>query len=121
MNQGCCRGKDVSASAQQSFWQAAFDGLQEAVWLVDAGTRTIIFANQRAAQLVGLLRAALAGALVERLAATPKTTVSGPRVPEGLAHGIHSMSSVLRDDGQLVPVERKVVPFHTEGQTSCCW
>ncbi len=105
----------MSAGAQQSLWQAAFDGLQEAVWLVDAGTRTIVFANQRAAQLVGLPRAALAGAPVERLAATPEDHCFWSESAEELARGIHSMSSVLRDDGQLVPVERKVVPFHTEG------
>ena len=30
---------------------------------------------------------------------------------EAMALGIHSMTSLLRADGQLVPVERRVAPF----------
>lgn len=105
----------MSCGAQESLWQAAFDGLQEAVWLVDACARTIVFANQRAAQLVGLPRAALIGVPVERLAATPEDQCFWSDTEEVLTQGIHSMTSLLRGDGQLVPVERKVVPFRAEG------
>ena len=92
-------------------WRAAFDALQEAVWVIDAQTCHILFANLSAARMVGLERADFVGLPVLQWAVTPEDQVFWSDTPEALAQGIHSFSSVLRADGALVPVERRVVPF----------
>lgn len=92
-------------------WCAAFDALQEAVWVVDAHTQKILFANLSAAQLADLPRAAFVGMPVLQLAVTPEDQVFWSDTPALLAQGMHSFSSVLRADGMLVPVERRVAPF----------
>jgi len=101
----------VTGQMQDTLWQAIFDGLQEAIWLVDARTRCILFANRSAARLVGLQRDELVGMPVLRLAATPEDQCFWEDSEEVLARGIDSMTSLLRADGQLVPVERRVAPF----------
>ena len=63
---------NVNVRSQDVLWQATFDGLQEAIWLVDARTRSILFANLSAATLVGMAREELTGLPVQRLAATPQ-------------------------------------------------
>ena len=45
----------------ECLWRAAFDALQEAVWVVDAKKRHIIFANLSAARMVGCARADIVG------------------------------------------------------------
>ena len=92
-------------------WRAAFDALQEAIWVIDAQTCHILFANLSAARMVGLERADFVGLPVLQWAVTPEDQVFWSDTPEALAQGIHSFSSVLRADGALVPVERRVVPF----------
>ncbi len=102
---------NLNVRAQDVLWQATFDGLQEAIWLVDARTRSILFANLSAATLVGMAREELVGLPVQRLAATPQDQCFWADSEEAMAMGIHSMTSLLRADGQLVPVERRVAPF----------
>jgi len=102
---------NAGSRSQDVLWQATFDGLQEAVWLVDARTRLILFANLGAAALVGMEREALLGLPVQRLAATPQDECFWAEAEEVMAQGIHSLTSLLRADGQLVPVDRKVVAF----------
>lgn len=102
---------NVNARSQDVLWQATFDGLQEAIWLVDARTRSILFANLSAASLVGMAREELTGLPVQRLAATPQDQCFWADSEEAMAMGIHSMTSLLRADGELVPVERQVAPF----------
>ncbi|HAU57649.1 MAG TPA: diguanylate cyclase, partial [Comamonadaceae bacterium] len=102
---------NVNVRSQDVLWQATFDGLQEAIWLVDARTRSILFANLSAATLVGMAREELTGLPVQRLAATPQDQCFWADSEEAMALGIHSMTSLLRADGQLVPVERRVAPF----------
>jgi diguanylate cyclase (GGDEF)-like protein/PAS domain S-box-containing protein len=96
---------------QEVVWRAAFDDLQEAVWVVDAHTRNILFANLSAAHIVGLPRTAFAETPVLQWAVTPEDQVFWSDTKEALAQGIHSFSSVLRADGVLVPVERRVTQF----------
>lgn len=92
-------------------WNSAFDDLQEAVWLVDAAARSIVFANPSAGKLLGLPREQLQGAEVERFAATPQDQVFWADTRRVVADGIESMTVVLRADGELVPVMRRVTPF----------
>ena len=101
----------VPLHEHERMWCAAFDALQEGVWVVDAQTRNILFANLSAARMVGLARANLVGLPVLQLAVTLEDQVFWSDTPEALAQGIHSFSSVLCIDGALVPVERRVAPF----------
>ncbi|WP_371736308.1 EAL domain-containing protein [Acidovorax sp. SRB_14] len=101
----------MSATARDALWQSAFDGLQEAVWVVDVPSRTLLFANLSAARLVGMPRGDLKGISVMRLAATPEDQCFWAEPSHVLAQGIHSFSSLLRADGALVSVERKVGAF----------
>jgi diguanylate cyclase (GGDEF)-like protein/PAS domain S-box-containing protein len=91
--------------------QATFDNLQEGVWVVDASSRTIVFSNLVAARLVGMARETLVGVSVERFAATPQDQCFWSGETQDLAGGIESQTSLLRADGQLVLVERRVAPF----------
>jgi diguanylate cyclase (GGDEF)-like protein/PAS domain S-box-containing protein len=92
-------------------WYRAFDDLQEAVWVVDADARSIAFANLSAARLLGLPREQLLGAAVERFAATPQDQAFWADTRLVVANGIESLSAVLRADGELVPVMRRVTPL----------
>jgi len=92
-------------------WYSAFDDLQEAVWVVDADARSIAFANLSAARLLGLPREQLLGAAVERFAATPQDQAFWADTRLVVADGIESLSAVLRADGELVPVMRRVTPL----------
>jgi diguanylate cyclase (GGDEF)-like protein/PAS domain S-box-containing protein len=95
----------VSDSQQPYAW---LDGLQEAVWLVDEGSRRILFANEAAQQLAGMPLDAMAGAPVLDLAATPQDQAFWGEPAYVVADGIHSHTSLLRSDGTLVPVDRRV-------------
>ncbi len=88
---------------------AAFDGLQEGVWLVDLRQRTILFSNAVAAALVGLDPAQLVGQPVLRFAATPQDQCFWADGAEVLAQGAQCQTQLLRGDGTLVPVEQRVV------------
>lgn len=103
--------------AESSGW---LDGLQEAVWLVDETTLCILQANAAAQRLVGASLAQMCGAPVLSLAATPQDQVFWGQPLATVAQGIHSYSHVLRVDGTLLPVERKVsrVPWGACGNTA---
>ena len=102
-------------SPQSCAW---LDGLQEAVWVVEPHTLLILHANRAAEHLSGWPSAAMVGASVLSLAATPQDQVFWSQPSQVLADGIHSYSSVLRRDGTLVPVNRCVTraPWGTEAR-----
>ncbi len=87
---------------------AWLDGLLEAVWLVDEGSLVILHANESAQRLTGLPLAAMVGMPVFTLAATPQDQAFWGEPADVVAAGIHSHTSLLRADGVLVPVERRV-------------
>lgn len=92
-------------------WRAAFDELQEAVWVVDASARHIVFANPSAAKLLGVPLEQVQGAAVEQFASTPQDQLFWSDTRQVVADGIESMTVVLRADGELVPVLRRVTPL----------
>lgn len=96
------------------------DGLQEAVWLVEETSLTIVRANVAAQRLMGLPAQAMVGASVLSLASTPQDHAFWAEPVQTLARGIHSHTSVLRSDGTLVPVNRRVirVPWDGPGGTA---
>ena len=85
------------------------DGLQEAVWLVDEGSLHILYANAAAQALSGLPASAMVGASVLSLAATPQDHAFWAEPATVIAQGIHSHTLLLRADGSLLPVDRRVV------------
>ncbi|MGP1628634.1 MAG: sensor domain-containing protein [Giesbergeria sp.] len=92
-------------------WHGAFDDLQEAVWVVDAAARNIVFANPSAGKLLGLPHEQLQGAEVARFAATPQDQVFWADTRQVVANGIESVTVVLRADGELIPVMRRATPL----------
>ncbi|MFN7154304.1 MAG: EAL domain-containing protein [Acidovorax sp.] len=98
---------------------AWLDGLQEAVWLVDEGSLIILHANDAAQRLAGLPLSTMVGAPVFSLAATPQDQAYWSEPADVVAAGIHSHTSLLRADGVLVPVDRRVtrVPHGAEADT----
>lgn len=84
------------------------DGLQEAVWLVDEVRLVILYANTAAQRLSGLTAAAMIGEPVISLAATPQDQAFWGEPASVVADGIHSHTLLLRADGTLLPVDRRV-------------
>ena len=84
------------------------DGLLEAVWLVDGHSLRILLANKAAERLAGMPANDMVGKPVTCLAATPQDHAFWAEPVATLADGIRSHTSVLRPDGLLVPVDRRV-------------
>ncbi|WP_367065583.1 EAL domain-containing protein [Oryzisolibacter sp. LB2S] len=99
----------MSNAGGQPF-EAIWNGLSLAAWLVDATTLQILQANDAAGQLVGRRSADMRGMLVLELAATPEDQIFWSQSGADIAAGIHSHSWVrnLRS-GALVPVDRRVI------------
>ncbi|GKS74054.1 EAL domain-containing protein [Acidovorax sp. SUPP950] len=94
---------------QGSVWRAVFDGLLEAVWLVEPEGLTVRFANQSAAALLGRSPETMEGAdAVELLACTPEDLYFWAQGRDALMRGIQSHSGLLGGDGQFIPVDRRV-------------
>lgn len=92
--------------------ESLLDLLLEAVWLIDESSLTILYANAAAAALAGRSRAQMQGMSVLSLMATPQDHVFWGEPAHVVASGIHSFTSLLRSDGSLVPVERRVTRVH---------
>lgn len=94
------------------------DGLQEAVWLVEEGSLTVLHANAAALRLCGHTRQQVVGQSVMVLAATPQehafwndaTRLTGTAAP--------THASLLHADGTLVPVGRSVLRVPWKGGRS---
>ena len=90
-------------------WQGVPDALDMAVWLVDAATLRIAYANAAAGVLVGREPSAMLGASVLELAATPEDQIFWSQDVQALMRGIRSRSGVFRaGSGDPVAVERSV-------------
>ena len=97
--------------AQPHGW---LDGLQEAVWLVDEVSLLILHANAAAERLSGFSLADMAGKSVLSLAATPQDQAFWAEPADIVADGIHSHTCLLRADGVLLAVDRKVTRVRQE-------
>ncbi|WP_434802417.1 sensor domain-containing protein [Paracidovorax valerianellae] len=90
-------------------WRAVFDGLLEAVWLVDPQTLAVRFANRGASALLGRSAETMEGAdAVELLACTPEDLYFWAQDRDALLRGIHSHSGLLGGDGEFIAVDRRV-------------
>ena len=84
-------------------------GLDLGLWLVDARTLQILYANEAAARLVGIGTADMQGMAVQELAVTPEDQAFWSQSLADIALGIHSHTSVCHaQSGALVPVDRRV-------------
>jgi len=99
----------VIRGAQGDVWRAVFDGLLEAVWLVDPQTLAVRFANRGASALLGRSAETMEGAdAVELLACTPEDLYFWAQDRDALLRGIHSHSGLLGGDGEFIAVDRRV-------------
>lgn len=94
----------MTLDALSGWWE----GLLEAVWLVDPLSLRIVGVNTAACALTGLARDALVGLPAIELTATPEDMFFWEDVAAGLADSIHSHTLLRSADGDAVPVERKV-------------
>lgn len=80
----------------------------EAVLVVDARSLNIVFANDAATQLLAMPLESLVGAPIDRLAVTPQDQLYWSQPHDARCAGLHSVSRVMRADGALLSVERRV-------------
>ncbi len=94
-------------------FQAIWDGLALAAWLVDAKSLQILQANEAASLLVGRRVADMEGMPILELAATPEDQIFWGQPTTDIAAGIHSHTWVRNMRSQaLVPVDRRVLAIH---------
>ncbi len=99
----------TSLHLADSTLRAIADGLHQAVWLIDAGTLRVLYANEAAARLVGTSAQAMVGMAAQQLAAAPQDQFFWEQPPEEIAAGIHSCTTVWNAHrGVHIPVERWV-------------
>ncbi|MDF1485334.1 EAL domain-containing protein [Ramlibacter sp. H39-3-26] len=84
------------------------EGLLEAVVMVDAQSLRIRAANAAAARLTGLPQGDLPGLPVASLLAAPEDAFFWEEAAAGLADTLYSYSQLVRPDGEVVYVERRV-------------
>ena len=94
-------------------FEAIWNGLSLAAWLVDATTLQILQANEAAARLVGRRVADMRGLPVFELAATPEDQIFWSQTSADILAGIESHTWVRNvRSGALVPVDRRVLAIH---------
>ena len=94
------------ATASPAALNAAFlpliDGLQEAVWLVDAHTRCVVAVNTASQQLLGLPARELIGASIESLASTPEDALFWMDAAIGRRETLHTDTLMRHADGRML-------------------
>ena len=100
-------------------FQAIWNGLSLAAWLVDATTLQVLQSNEAAAQLMGRRVADMQGMPILELAVTPEDQIYWSQASTDIAAGIHSHSWVRNmRSGALVPVDRCVRAIHAPANAS---
>ncbi len=89
-------------------YRSLLDGLQEAVWLVDAHSLTVLAANEAALAMLGLPAAALVGRHIESLCVTPEDLLFWGEVASGGREGLHTETLMRHADGQALWVDRRI-------------
>ena len=100
-------------------WTALIDSLLEAVWLVDARTRRIVYANRAAAALQHAPLQDICGTLVTDWTTGPEDALYWDALAhdEG-QHQLHSETDLLRSDGSTVQVLRRITPLPSEANAA---
>ena len=99
----------MAPSSSAPDWRGVADVLPQALWLIDAATLQVLYANAAAAELVGRRVEDMVGSSVHQLASAPQDRLFWEQEPADIAAGIRSCTSVwnARRSAQ-VPVERWV-------------
>lgn len=105
----------MKSSPKLLAWRGCFDGLQEAIWVIDASTHRVLFANVGAALLARESAEAFVGKHVLEIAATPQDVAFWSESVQVVAQGMDSVSVLLRSDGVLLSVERRVAALTLPG------
>lgn len=87
---------------------AWLDGLLGAVWLVDAASRSVVHANAAAQSLMGQPLVEMVGKPVQTFFPTPQDQAFWGDEAPVVGAGIHSHTRMLRPDGSLLLVDRRV-------------
>jgi len=91
-----------------STWQSLLDGLNEAVWIVDARDLCLVAINRAAEELLGVDRASLHGVSVMDLASVPEDFLFWEGVASGRETSLLSETWLRRADDTLAAVLRRV-------------
>ncbi|WP_377159679.1 PAS domain-containing protein [Roseateles sp. UC29_93] len=93
-----------ATAASPAVFNTAFlpliDGLQEAVWLVDARTHSVVAVNHASQQLLGLQARDLVGSSVESLASTPEDALFWMDAAIGRRESLHTDTMMRHADGR---------------------
>ena len=96
------------AASVPSPFQALIDGLQEAVWLVDAATHCVVAVNKMSQALLGLPSDQLLGCAIDSLATTPEDALFWMDAAAGGRDGLHTDTMIRHADGRMMWVARRV-------------
>lgn len=88
-------------------WHSIADAWPQAMWLIDAATLEVIYANRAAGELLGRPVAEMVGRSVHQLASAPQDLLFWEQSATEIAAGIHSCTSIWNPQrGEQIPVER---------------
>lgn len=89
-------------------YQSLLEGLQEAVWLVDAASLEVVAVNQAATCLLGMGPDQLLGCGMESLSSTAEDALFWAEAAGGGREGLHTDTLMRRADGQAIWVTRRI-------------
>ncbi len=90
-------------------WLSIAGAVQQAIWLIDARTLCVVYANEAAARLLGSPADAMAGQHASSLATAPQDQIFWQQPLDDIAAGIHSCTTVWNAARSMhIPVERWV-------------
>ncbi|WPB58551.1 EAL domain-containing protein [Xylophilus sp. GOD-11R] len=95
---------------------AWIDGLLEAVWIVEGPEFHVLATNAAAAQLTERSTAAMVGQPVTHLFTDPEDVFFWENAEHDRAAGLLSNTRLLRPDGTVLHVERRITPIAPAGQ-----
>ncbi len=84
------------------------EGLQEAVWLVDARSRQVLAINEASEQLLGFTPDDLVGCAVESLVTSPEDALFWAEAATGRRDGLHTDTMMRHADGHLLWASRRI-------------
>ncbi len=89
-------------------YRSLLNGLQEAVWLVDAHSLAVLDANEAAQAMLGMPAGALVGRHIESLCVTPEDLLFWSEVAAGSREGLHTETLMRHADGRTLWVDRRI-------------
>ena len=111
----CTQELNVKFSSELMALTKSLNALQEAVWLIDASTHRVLFANDAAVKLARQCAEDFVGRHVLEVSATPQDVAFWNESTQVIAQGMDSVSSLLRSDGAFLSVQRRIAAFSAPG------